>query len=157
MYYLSEETNTWHRRWSMHGFSRSVRFAIFSFIPKCNIWNFSGILCVVPVSMYASEIVNDFSNQHHSDIVYTFGPALYVGWVSSVSFRDGVILIIQFINSDNVTNRAYRWSLECYSLYVQEIRKTQTTRKIALKVYTYDCAFVQCHWLMNGCWRRIAV
>lgn len=33
--------------------------------------------------MYAAEVVADFHHQH-TDIKYTFGPALYVGWVSSV-------------------------------------------------------------------------
>lgn len=47
----------------------------------------AGVLCLIPVSMYAKLVADDFWDpaKSNNDIKYTFGPALYVAWFSAVS------------------------------------------------------------------------
>ncbi|XP_039249634.2 claudin-14-like [Styela clava] len=53
----------------------------------------AGILCLIPVSMYAADVVRDFRSPIEKDFKYTFGPTLYIGWLSAaLSILSGIII-----------------------------------------------------------------
>lgn len=57
-----------------------------SFFYHCLVFGFTGICIIAAVSWYADGVIREFHRHDNrsTEFRYTFGAALYVGWISGV-------------------------------------------------------------------------